>query len=123
MLRFFAFCLAVLLTASLGYAQDINGKWKASMETPNGPMDMTFTFKTGGDTLSGAVESPMGETPISNGKVDGNKFSFDVSFNEWTIHHWCVAAGDSILLKAPGMEGDTMSMVLKRMPEEKKEAK
>lgn len=119
MSRFFYFCAATLLTISLGYAQDINGKWKAQMETPNGPMEMMFSFKTSGDTLTGAVEGPMGEMPISQGKIDGTTFSFDVSFNEWTIHHWCVAMGDSILMKAPGMEGDTMRMVLKRSPESK----
>ncbi len=123
MSRLLYLSLAILLTACLGYAQDINGKWKTLMETPNGPMDMMFTFKTSGDTVNGSVEGQMGEMPISNGKLNGNTFSFDVSFNEWTISHMCTAMGDSILMKVPGMQGDTMSMVLKRAPELKNESK
>jgi hypothetical protein len=119
MSRLFYLCAATVLAVGLSYAQDINGKWKTQMETPNGPMEMMFTFKTSGDTLTGAVEGPMGEMPISQGKVDGKMFSFDVSFNEWTIHHWCEAMGDSILMKAPGMEGDTMKLTLKRFTESK----
>jgi hypothetical protein len=123
MSRLFYFCVAIILTMSLGFAQNVNGKWKTQMETPNGPMDMMFTFKTSGDTLTGAVEGPMGEMPISNGKKVGKTFSFDVSFNEWTISHQCIVMGDSISMKVPGMQGDTMSLVLKRVSESKEELK
>ncbi len=112
--RFITVILTLLFVAGLCVAQDINGKWKTKMETPNGPVDMTFTFKTNGDTLTGAAGGPMGEMPISNGKIKDKTFSFDVNFNDWTISHWCTAMGDSILMKVPGMQGDTMSMVLKR---------
>ncbi|HLP16914.1 MAG TPA: hypothetical protein VK470_11680, partial [Bacteroidota bacterium] len=63
-------CVLALLVIGLAHvasAQDINGKWKGQMETPNGAMEMTFNFKVAADSLSGSVESPMGELPISNG--------------------------------------------------------
>jgi hypothetical protein len=119
MKRLFWLCMTMCVAIGISVAQDVNGKWKTQMETPGGPMEMMFTFKVSGDTLTGAVEGPMGETPISNGKKQGKAFSFDVSFNEWTISHDCIAMGDSILMKAPGMQGDTMNLVLKRFTETK----
>ncbi|HTX98397.1 MAG TPA: hypothetical protein VMG09_00115 [Bacteroidota bacterium] len=111
--------VAVIMAISLSHAQDPTGKWKTHMETPNGPMDMMFTFKTGGDTLSGQVEGPWGSMPIINGKNNGKEFSFDVSFGDMTMNHRCVMMGDSIAMKVPGMQGDTMNMVLKRVLETK----
>jgi len=119
MQRLLVLCAAVIAATSLSFAQNPTGTWKAQMETPNGPMDMTFTFKTSGDTLTGQVEGPMGAMPIIHGKRDGKSFSFDVNLGDMTISHQCVILGDSISMKVPGMQGETMSMVLKRVPESK----
>jgi hypothetical protein len=116
---FFVCALFAMGFVNSCFAQDINGKWKAQMEGPNGSMDMVFTFKVNADTLTGTVESPMGELPISNGKVSGHQFSFDVSFNEMTMSHQCTIAGDSISMKVPGMQGDAMEMTLRRFAESK----
>ena len=48
------------------------------MDTPNGPMELTFEFKAEGETLTGTVTSAMGSLPISNGKVAGDLLTFDV---------------------------------------------
>ncbi len=112
-------CATIFMAISLSHAQDPTGKWKTTMETPNGPMDMTFTFKTVGDTLTGQAEGPMGAMPISNGKVNGKSFTFDVSFGEMTISHQCTVMGDSIAMKVPGMQGEDMNLMLKRVPESK----
>jgi hypothetical protein len=117
--KIFICALLVIGFVNSCFAQDINGKWKGQMEGPNGSMDMVFTFKVNADTLTGTVESPMGELPISNGKVSGHQFSFDVSFNEMTINHQCTIAADSISMKIPGMQGDTMEMTLRRSKEPK----
>jgi hypothetical protein len=103
---------------SNGFAQKIDGKWQTEMETPNGAMSMTFNFKVAADSLSGSVESPMGAIPISNGKIKGDKFSFDVSFNEMTIHHDCTVMADSISMELPDMPGST-ALILKRAKDEK----
>jgi hypothetical protein len=119
------FCLSVVtfLAMSITVAQGINGKWKGEMQSPNGAMELTFTFKANGDSLTGAVESPMGELPISNGKIAGKTFTFDVSMGEMTMKHQCTLMTDSISMKVPGMEGESMEMILKRVPEVKKESK
>jgi hypothetical protein len=119
MRRLLWLCATVIAALSLSYAQDPTGKWKTQMETPNGPMDMMFTFKTSGDTLTGEVEGPMGAMPIIHGKKEGKTFSFDVNLGDMTINHQCVILGDSISMKVPGMQGETMSMVLKRVPDQK----
>jgi hypothetical protein len=123
MSRFLYFCAVIFLAMSIGHAQDINGKWKGEMQSPNGPMDLIFNFKVGGDSLTGTVATQMGEMPIINGKVNGKTFSFDVSFNEMTINHQCTFMSDSISMKVPGMQGDTMQIILKRVPEPNNESK
>jgi hypothetical protein len=59
----------------------IDGNWKGSRETPNGTMELTNTFKVQGETLTGTIKSQFGEVPLENGKVDGKKFSYSISFN------------------------------------------
>jgi hypothetical protein len=120
MSRLLYVCLTILFLFSLGIAQDINGKWKGTMQNPNGAMDLTFNFNVTADSLTGSVESQMGELPISNGKVNGKTFTFDVSVGEMTINHQCTAMGDSISMKVPGMPGGEASeIMLKRVVEQK----
>ncbi len=124
MVRSFCFLVVALFAVSIGFAQDINGKWKGQMESPNGPMDLVFNFKANGDSLSGTVESPMGELPISNGKINGNTFSFLVNVGEMSMSHQCTAMGDSISMKVPGMQGgEPMELMLKRVTEVQKQSK
>lgn len=112
--------LVILFTAiiSLALAPNINGKWTTSFQTPNGDIQLTFNFKVNGDSLSGNVTSGMGTMPISDGVVNGNKISFDVSFNGNTIKHHGTIQGDSINLQVDGaMGGGDFNMVLKRASE------
>jgi hypothetical protein len=124
MVRSLCFVVVAFFIVNIGYAQDINGKWKGQMETPNGPMDLVFNFKAIGDSLAGTVEGPMGDMPITKGKIDGKSFTFDVNAGEMTISHQCTAMGDSISMKIPGMPGgETMELILKRVTEEQKQSK
>jgi len=123
MSRLVSFFVFTLLTASVGFAQGIDGKWKGQMESPNGPVDLVFSFKVSGDTLTGSVESPMGVLPIINSKLDSNKFSFDVNAGEMTISHDCSVMGDSISVKVPWMQGDSLEIILKRLVDAEKESK
>jgi hypothetical protein len=105
--------MAMTLSAATAMAADVTGTWTAETKTPDGgSFQLTFTFKVDGATLTGTVQAPQGDPlPISNGKVDGDKFSFDDSFNGITIHHQCAVDGDTIKMTAksdspdfPGME-------------------
>jgi len=113
-------CIALMFSfVSLGAAADLNGKWSSKMQGPEGEMEMVFVFKVTGDTLTGTVEGPMGDMPISNGKLNGDQFSFEVSFGDMTINHSCKVTGDSISMKVPGMQGEDMMMILKRKTDAK----
>ncbi len=105
--------MAMALSAATAMAADVTGTWTAQTTTPDGSsFQLTFTFKVDGATLTGTVQGPGGDPMvISNGKVDGDKFSFDDSFNGMTIHHNCTVDGDTIKMTAksdspdfPGME-------------------
>jgi hypothetical protein len=103
-----------LVFAGLCFASDINGKWKTKIPGPEGDMELMFNFIVKGDTLNGTVESPMGELPMTNGKLSGDEFSFDVNLGDMTIVHRCKVLADSISMKYTGMQGDTSIIFLKR---------
>lgn len=76
---------AVLVATAPAFAADVDGTWTGSLETPNGTVPLSFTFKADGDTLTGSTQSPDGQAvPLKNGKIDGDKiaFSFDVDFGQ-----------------------------------------
>jgi len=117
-------CAALLMafgSAVTARAADVTGSWNASMQTPDGnSVQMAFTFKQDGTALTGTFAGPMGGDPlvISDGKVDGNKISFKVSFNGMTLLHEGTISdsGDEIKLTSKSDGGDFpgMEMTLKR---------
>jgi hypothetical protein len=91
--------LLALLMAASASAADVAGKWKASAPSPDGSaMDIVFTLKVDGTTLTGTVLGPMGESPISAGKVEGDTLSFDVDAGDFKIAHKGKVTGDSMKL-------------------------
>lgn len=63
----------------------IDGNWKGTRETPNGTFEVTYTFKVEGNELKGTWKTQFGEAKLENGKVDGKKFSYSISFNDTSI--------------------------------------
>lgn len=119
MKRSAALCLVLVLAMVIpGIASEIDGVWETTMDGFDGPMVMLFTFNVSGDTLTGNVEGPMGDLPITNGKVNGKEFTFDVALGEMTIAHRCTLQDKTISMIVPGMDGD-IELILRR-PEEKK---
>jgi len=94
----------VILTLVLGLsgmamaAEDATGTWKATLDTPNGPMVNTFALKADGAKLTGSVTSEMGVQQITNGKVDGDKISFSYSTDFGTIAYSGTVKGDTITM-------------------------
>ena len=118
MSRFLSFCFVIvlLLSTSCVHTSAINGKWKGLMQGPNGDMELIYTFKTSGDSLAGSVTGPLGELTLKNGKVQGETFSFDISFNEMQFTNKGTVKGDSISLMIPTPGGD-MELMLERAKE------
>ena len=98
--------LIAAMTAVLSlvaFAADASGTWKASIETPNGTMENTFTFKVDGDKLTGTITmGQMGEGPISEGKVEGDNVTFAVvrefNGNQYRINYKGKVTGDEMKL-------------------------
>ena len=113
--------MVMALSAATAMAADVTGTWIAETKTPDGSsFQLTFTFKQDGAALTGTVQAPQGDPlPISNGKVDGAKFTFDDSFNGITIHHDCTVDGDTIKMTAKSDSGDfpAMELTLTRVKE------
>ena len=118
------FVFAVMILGTLvSNAAGIDGKWKATMEGPDGKMELTFNFKVDGNVLTGTISTPMGEMPISNGKINGNEFSFDIDMGGNAMPHKCTIEGDTIKMKmmggpgGPDGGGGPGEMFLKRVAE------
>jgi len=83
----------------------IDGKWIGKADSPQGEMEITFTFVVDGNKLTGKNTSAMGEIDLTNGNVNGNEFSFDVDLQGMTIIHKCkYLDDDSIEVKADVMD-------------------
>jgi len=64
--------IVLLLCFGLAFAwfAGIDGKWSAMLKGPDGnEFPITYTFKTGGGTLTGTVTSQIGTFDISDGQV------------------------------------------------------
>jgi len=67
---------------NLAGAADLSGKWVAQVPGRNGQTrEQTFNFKVEGSKLTGTVSGRQGDTPISDGEINGDAISFSVSFN------------------------------------------
>lgn len=80
----------------LAVAANLTGKWSGALKTPNGDYPINYTFKADGDKLTGSAESKEGSTPITDGKINGNDFSFALEYNGATLKNTGKFYGDSI---------------------------
>ena len=104
-----------LLVASNCFAKGIDGTWNTKMQGPDGEMELTFVFNIVDGKLTGAVKSPGGDLEITNTKIDGKEFSFDVLFNGMTIKHNCILKeDDTISMKVEGTPMGDSELILKR---------
>lgn len=118
--------MTMLAAAVTAHAADVTGTWSSAMAMPNGDsFQLTFTFKQDGTKLTGTVQGPQGDPiAISDGSVNGDKLTFKVSFNGFTIMHdgTVNADGTEIKLETKSDSGDfpAREMTLKRVKEPEK---
>ena len=90
---------AFLVGCLTAFAQNgIDGTWKGTRETPNGSFEITYTFKVEGSELKGQWSTTFGTAALQNGKVDGKKFSYTISFNDITINSTGELVNDNEIL-------------------------
>ncbi len=115
-MKYTVLAIAVLLAATCAFAADVDGKWAGTI--PGMDIPVSYTFKAEGTTLTGTSSGPDNTTiPIKDGKIDGNKISFNVSFDmggqEIKLEYKGVVAADQIKLTFD-MMGQTTEIPLKK---------
>lgn len=78
MKKSFLTILIAVFAFTISHAQGISGKWKTTLESPQGSMELSFTYKVDDTKLTGTVSSPMGSQEINNGKVTENEFYYEI---------------------------------------------
>jgi hypothetical protein len=68
-----------------GAVAAVGGKWVCSADVMGQAMPFTLTLKQEGDKITGESSSDQGTTPISNGKVAGNKVTFSLETPQGAI--------------------------------------
>jgi hypothetical protein len=79
-MRFVTIVFALLLTSLSALAANVAGTWAVTVDSPNGPLDVTLTLKQDGDKLTGTVNSQMGDAPIT-GTVKDNDLTFTMNMD------------------------------------------
>jgi len=51
----------------------VEGRWAGTVQTPNGDIEVTMSFKKEKDGYTGTTTGPQGELPLKEVKVDGEK--------------------------------------------------
>jgi hypothetical protein len=91
---------AVSMAAQTAPSASVAGDWEASMNTPGGPVPVTFVFKVNGEKLTGTAKRSRGDVALE-GTIKGSdiNFSYTVDYN-----------GNGIILSFSGkVKGDAMS--------------
>lgn len=118
---FFGSIALVVLFLVPVWAAELNGKWFAEYQSPDGQTrQSTFTFEVKGDTLTGTVAGARGESPIENGKVNGDEISFSVTRNRGgnnlKFQYKGKVSGEEIKFNVTVGDGDrTFDMTAKRV--------
>jgi hypothetical protein len=106
----FLICLAVVA--------DLTGKWSGAIKTPNGDFPIKYTFKVEGDKLTGTADGADSSVPITEGKISGNNFTFNLDFNGTLLKNVGKFYGDSITIDVD-YNGTNLHGMLKRVDEKK----
>jgi opacity protein-like surface antigen len=99
--------LSALATAA-AWAADVTGKWTGQVSGPDGGgINLMVTFQQTGTKLTGTIEGAGEPLQVQDGKVEGDKITFKVSFNGMNISHDGTVKGDEITfaIKMDGGDG------------------
>ncbi|HLY63300.1 MAG TPA: hypothetical protein VKV95_21355 [Terriglobia bacterium] len=111
--------ILIMISAAFMLAADANGRWESTFSGPDGDIHLVFHFKVDGAKLTGSVETPNGSVDLEDGKVDGDKLSFNTHLGDSVIKHAGAVSGDTIQLAVEGPWGHS-EMTLKRAAEKEK---
>ena len=70
--------LFIVVLAAVASAADITGNWKADLETPQGKVQVSYTFKQDGEKITGTYAGRYGKSALE-GTVKENHVEFIVT--------------------------------------------
>ena len=118
MKRILGTTIFMLLCGTALFASKFEGKWKGTLESDQGAIDITVVYKVEGEKLSGTFITDMGMLDFSDGKVSGDTFEMSFEY-DWNVIKQTgkLVNDDEILLKSGDPNGGEMEMTLKRIKE------
>ena len=87
--------------AALAQSKSVTGTWNAVVTTPNGGGSPTVTFTVKGDSVSGAVKRPTGESFPLKGTIKGKDLTY-----QYTVQ---VEGQDMLVSVKAQVMGDSLS--------------
>ena len=101
------FFLSIFMFATLFlFASKIDGKWKATIETDNGPLTFYAEYVVKDGKITGTLSSDMGEVEIETGKVEGEAFEYEFYIDYNKISHKGKLVDGKLKVKSSGDYGD-----------------
>src|SRR6056297_1688623 len=95
-----------ILLCTVAFASGIEGKWKTTIETENGPYTFYADFTVEGEALTGELSSMDGSVVIYNGKIKGNAFEYYFDLNYNPIKHEGKLVDGELKVKSTSDNGD-----------------
>ena len=118
MKKIFTSAALLLFFVTLVFAAKIDGKWRGSVETGEGPFYFTVTYRVEGDSLSGRFEWDYGELDFSGGTVNGDEFEYSFYIEGYEIpQKGKLVSDDEIEITYEDEYGEN-TIKLTRVPEE-----
>jgi hypothetical protein len=120
-MRTFVFTVLFMFVAGMAFAADIDGSWEGEVQGMGGePVKIGYTFKADGTTLTGTTKDMnQSDVAITDGKIDGNSFSFSVDIGMGPWKYKGALSGDQIEMKMDMGGGGGMPemppLILKRV--------
>jgi hypothetical protein len=115
MKKLISLCALFALTTVMALAADVTGSWKGEANPSGKGGPPNFMFKQSGSTLTGTTSMRGNDVEISNGKIDGDKISFEVTFEgqngKQTTKYSGTVSGTTMKLSAESARG-TRDVVL-----------
>lgn len=69
----------VALGAIAAWAEGLAGKWNATVQTPDGPMNAVYEFAVTDGKISGTVQAQDTKGAITGGSIQGDEVTFVVA--------------------------------------------
>ena len=108
----------LLFSTTILFASKIEGKWKATIETDNGPFTFYAEYVVKDGKITGTLSSDMGSVDIESGTVKGDEFEYSFYIDYSKMVHKGKLVDGKLKIKSSGDYGDSEFEMTKVKKEE-----